>query len=624
MRSDARREEKKNRRDRFSRFTRRWAIIFLILTAVFCAVIAVSRMLSWKILALGGGALLLVLLLIMPPMMIRRFKQSRRIISFAVSLIMLAVYGMGTYYLTGALDLIGDITSLTEVESYYVVVRDDDEFDKLKDIAGEQVMAFRSGSGFSEAEAKLSESVDCTVIDSESLNSMVDGLLTGEYNVLLMNSANYITVSDTRKEEFSDYTKVLDVIRVHITKENFAKNVKVTSQPFNIMITGLDVDGNITNESRSDVNIVATVNPTTKQVLLTSIPRDYYVQLPGFGRDSYDKLTHTGLYGADETVAAVEALLGIDINYYIKVNYSTVVLLVDAIGGVDVFSDYEFTTNGQDWYYFDYGDNHLNGQEALAFARERQAFEDGDFQRNKNQQKVLAAIIKKMTSSPALLMNYGEILNAVKINIEMNMSSDDIKALVRMQTEDMASWNIQSQSIIGDLDLLPCYSLDGDSASVVRANVNSIEDAKVQIFAVMGKSYEPDYDNWNYYSSEIQAQFDMPESTDGYYDPTGEDYGGDSSEGSDGEYYDGSGDGSGDGWTDDSGDGSGDSGGWTDGSGDSGDSSGEGWADDLGDDSGDGSDYSGDENGAPEGSPAKPLYDMILPGSVAVFRRAAA
>ena len=468
MRSDARNARERNRREKFWRFTRGWALLFLILTVVFCVGMAISGLFSWKLLAIGAGVLLLMLVLILPPLRFRRFKQSRRMIAFIVSIVMIAVYSLGGFYLVGALDFIGTITNKTEAESYYVVVRDDDEFSGIKDIAGEQVVAYRSGSGYTEAEAKLRNSVECSVINSDDINTMVDGLLNGDYNVLFMSSSNYTAVSAQRKDAFDDYTKILEVIRVNTAKESFAKNVKVTSQPFNVMITGLDVDGSIDTESRSDVNIVATVNPTTKQVLLTSIPRDYYVKLPGMGDGAYDKLTHTGLYGADETVAAVEALLGIDINYYIKVNYSTVVRVVDAIGGIDVYSDYEFTTNGQDWYYFEQGDIHLDGHEALAFARERKAFEDGDFQRNKNQQKVLAAIIKKMTSSTALLTRYTDILAAVKENLEMNMTADEIKALVRMQTSDMASWDIQSQSIIGEQDLLPCYALGGQYASVVR------------------------------------------------------------------------------------------------------------------------------------------------------------
>ena len=589
MRSDRRREQEKSRKDGFARATGRWAVIFLIITVIFCVGMALSRLFSAKFLAIGGAVLLLILILVIPPLKVRRFKQSRRVIALAVSILMTAVYCLGGFYIFGALDFIGNITSMVEVESYYVVVRDDDEFQDIKDIAGEQVIAYRSGEGFSDAEAELMKAVDCSIVDSDDLTTMVDSLLNGESNVLLMNSANYISVSDKRKEEFEDYTKILDVIRVHVKKESFAKNVKVTSQPFNIMITGLDVDGSINTESRSDVNIVATVNPVTKEVLLTSIPRDYYVQLPGFGSNAYDKLTHTGLYGADETVAAVEALLGIDINYYVKVNYSTVVRVVDAIGGIDVYSDFEFTTNGQNWFYFEQGDIHLDGQEALAFARERQAFEDGDFQRNRNQQKVLAAIIKKMTSSTALLTRYTEILGAVSENLEMNMSAEDIKALVRMQTADMAGWNIESQSIIGELDLLPCYALGGEYASVVRADLASMEDAKAKIFQTMGKTYEPDYDEagWDYYPPDMVSGLDQPDDTgiDYYQSGSGEsEWAGDTGEG------EGAGDSGETGWSE----GSGDSG-ESDWSGDTGDSGESGWSEGSGDTGeGDWSEGSGD------------------------------
>ena len=168
----------------------------------------------------------------------------------------------------------------------------------------------------------------------------------------------------------------------------------ISKGKFSIYISGIDTSGNISNVSRSDSNTVVTVNTETHQVLLTSIPRDYYVTL--HSKNAKDKLTHSGIYGIAETVNTVEDLLDTDINYYVRVNFTTVIKLVDTLGGIDVNSDYAFTSGE---FNFVKGMNHMNGKQALAFSRERHAFKDGDNQRIKNQQKVIEAIINKVLNS---------------------------------------------------------------------------------------------------------------------------------------------------------------------------------------------------------------------------------
>ena len=231
--------------------------------------------------------------------------------------------------------------------------------------------------------------------------------------------------------------------------------------------------------------MIVTVNPKAHKVLLTSIPRDYYIELPGVG--AKDKLTHTGNHGIEETVAAAEKLTGLDINYYVKVNYTTVTELVNAIGGIEVTSDYTFVTHGMGVYYEFYeGVNQLDGSRALAFARERKSFSDGDFQRNKNQQLVLEGILKKAMSSTTILTKYTDILDAVENCVEINMSQKDIKKLIKMQLDGMPSWDIKKQSIIGDIGSEACY-MDGLNlyASVVIPDEESVIKAVDKIVAVM-------------------------------------------------------------------------------------------------------------------------------------------
>ena len=227
--------------------------------------------------------------------------------------------------------------------------------------------------------------------------------------------------------------------------------------------------------------MIVTVNPQTHKVLLTSVPRDTLISLRG--KDgAQDKLTHAGLYGVGESIGSVEDLLGININYYVKVNYSTVMKLVDAIDGIDVESEYTFTTSGMhmaglDGLTFYEGTNHLDGAGALAFARERHSFTDGDMQRNRNQQQVMTAILKKMLSSKTLLTKYTGILNSIEDNVETNFSSKEIRKLIKMQLDGMPSWDIEKKNVTGIPDSAICYSTGDYYVSIVVADMDSMTNA---------------------------------------------------------------------------------------------------------------------------------------------------
>ena len=246
----------------------------------------------------------------------------------------------------------------------------------------------------------------------------------------------------------------------------------VTEQPFNVCVTGIDIWGEIDQVSRSDVNMIVTVNPSTRTVMLTSVPRDSYVILHSFGQ--YDKLTHSGVWGVDETVKTLEDWLDIDVN---------------AIGGIDVYSDYAFKSAIHDCSYKK-GWNHLNGKQALYFARERKAFKDQDQQRIKNQQKVMKACLKKVTSSRVLLTNYTKLLDAVDDEMETDMSGKEMTSLVKMQLADMdKKWTIKTQSVRGDLTMKGTYTMGmGRDLLVSIPREKSVEKVKRGI----DKTYHPE------------------------------------------------------------------------------------------------------------------------------------
>lgn len=245
-----------------------------------------------------------------------------------------------------------------------------------------------------------------------------------------------------------------------------AQRVDVTENPFNVYITGIDqwtVEKGQDLE-RSDVNMIMTVNPKTRKIVLTSIPRDAYVPLHRTG--TMDKLTHTGIYGVDETLNTIKDWTGYDMNYYVKVNFSACVHIVDAIGGVDVDSPVAFNS-AISKYKYKKGINHLNGRQALYFARERKAFDGEDQLRVKNQLILIKAMLNKVMSSPALLTNYGELMKAISEDMETNMPQEDIQALVKMQLSDLSGWDINMQRMTGEYKLAVVASMDASNEYLV-------------------------------------------------------------------------------------------------------------------------------------------------------------
>ncbi len=271
----------------------------------------------------------------------------------------------------------------------------------------------------------------------------------------------------------------------------------ITTEPFVVYLSGVDNRGELTEDARSDVNILAVVNPLTKRVALINTPRDYYVDLAG--TDSKDKLTHAGLYGVQTSMDTLGNLYGIQVDHYVRINFAGFIDIVDALGGVDVYSDQAFTSVGSPGYYdptdFVEGWNHLDGAAALAFARERHAFATGDIQRGINQMKVIDAMLDKI-KSPALLTSYSKLLAAVSDNFVTSLSSNQITALVRMQLSDFASWDIENYSVTGSSSSSThCYSAQGQKLYVMKPDEDSVAAAQALIQSVLSGEPAPSADS---------------------------------------------------------------------------------------------------------------------------------
>lgn len=351
---------------------------------------------------------------------------------------------------------------------------DEEQLDDAKDAGEKKETAAMTGSGKELADTEADSVADTDVDPNEAI-------------ILVSESQNKILQSNIKG--FKKNTRTIYKIKVKKRANDNSKAVNVTEDSFNVLISGIDSWGSIDEGGLTDVNMVMTVNPTTREVMLTSIPRDSYVPLHSSG--GMDKLTHSAIYGEEETKATIEDLLNIDINYTIKLNFSTVVDLIDAIGGLDIYSEFDFHSAISAHKYHK-GWQHLSGRGCLYFARERKAFTDGDMQRNKHQQVVLKAALKKVTNSKVILTRYTSILNAVEDEMTTTLSNKDLKKLAKMQLGDMKSWSIEKASITGATGGAPCYSMGGEVLSCVFPSDDSLENAKKAIHDTMypGKNVE--------------------------------------------------------------------------------------------------------------------------------------
>ena len=308
-----------------------------------------------------------------------------------------------------------------------------------------------------------------------NINEIVRDLLDNKIDSLLINSSNK-EILDENIATFKNNTRVIDEISIDVIKQK--EEYKNKYGPFNILISGIDTYGSINRVSRSDVNIVVTVNPNTHKILLTSIQRDMYVQLHGT-TGTKDKLTHAGIYGINMSRQTIEDFLDIDIPYYVRVNFDSVIKLVDTIGGVDIYNDVAFRGYSR---YFEQGYVHLNGEQALEYARERKKMPNGDWTRGEHQKVIITAIINKIANSKELLTNYGDILNNSKDLIQTNIPTDVIKKFVKDQIDSMSPWNITSTFVGGaGSDYRETYSIPGMNLYITYPDENSVKNVSKQI-----------------------------------------------------------------------------------------------------------------------------------------------
>ena len=427
-------------------------LIQLILAVGLIAVIWNSGLVPTKYLV----AIIIVLLILFGVTFgLQYVKNKVYIVGIVLSIILSILQVIGIVYMLKADKLMADVGGANyKTDNMIVVVKKDNPASNLMDASmyrfGTQTAVDQENTQIMVDNINTSLGREVKIEQYGTVQELANALLEGRVDAAIYNQALDGLITDAI-EDYSEQVRVL--YQYGIETEIEQENVDV-GEPFNVYISGIDVDGPIATNSRSDVNIIMTVNPNTKKILLTTTPRDYYVQIPDISGEQRDKLTHAGIYGVDASMRTLEQLYGIDISYYARVNFSSLVKIVDTLGGVDVDSDFDFDAQG---YHFQKGMNHLDGDQALAFSRERYSFEDGDNQRGKDQQKVLTAILNK-AMSPAILSNASALIADVSDSVQTNMTQEEMAKFIKMQLNDGASWTIESQSASGNGDTQACYS----------------------------------------------------------------------------------------------------------------------------------------------------------------------
>lgn len=416
----------------------------------------------------------------------KKTKNKTRKVFYILSILLSIIFLVASFFVAKTKILLNSSNIDYKTHNYSIVVLKDSTYENLNDLENASMGYYDNGAeGLDESIKKIEDQIDVSMVPYTNLEELGYAVLSGEINSIIVEDA-YKSILDNEEDnsdrlsDFKSLTKTIYTFSIKIKQEDISKDVDVTDKTFAMYISGIDTYGDISSVSCSDVNMVLVVNPKTHQILMVSIPRDYYVQLHGTTGNK-DKLTHAGSYGVEMSIQTIEDLLDMSINYYVKVNFTSLIDIVDALGGVDVYSEYSFTSI--EGYSYTEGYNSVDGIEALWFARERKAFIDGDRQRGRNQQALIDAIFRKATSK-SVITKYNSLLNGIDGSFVTNMSVNRITALIKMQLSDNAKWTLTSTSLDGTDSSNYTYTYSNQLLYVMEPNMDSVEAAKDMIAQV--------------------------------------------------------------------------------------------------------------------------------------------
>ena len=462
-------------------------IIVIMLSVVFMGLLAMTKMIPTIYMLIIGIVLAVIAAIVW--LLVWHTRYTGRFIGGTIlAVIMSAILAFGGFYINKTRTAISDISGVnTEVTQMAVYVKSDDAADSVEATKGYNYGILssldRENTDGAVEHLKSEFGTDVQTTEFAGLTELADGLLKGEVNAMLLNSA-YLSVYEDM-DGYTDFgTKVKEVGTVDVETEIQAAEEETPAEPittasggkvYTIYLSGIDTRGEMTAKSRSDVNIIATINTDTREILLVSTPRDYYVPL-SISNGAPDKLTHAGIYGIDVCMDTLGMLYGIDINYYFRINFGGFVKVIDALGGITVDSDYDFDSKNILGYHFNKGENYVNGEQALVFARERYAFQEGDRQRGKNQMAVIRGVVKKALS-PEILTSYSAILSSLNGCFGTNITYEEIAQILQQQLTKGGDWTIVSYSVDGTGATEKPYSMS-QKAYVMVPDYNTVDKAK--------------------------------------------------------------------------------------------------------------------------------------------------
>ena len=462
-------------------------IIVIMLSVVFMGLLAMTKMVPTIYMLIIGIVLAVIAAIIW--LLVWHTRYTGRFIGGTVlAVIMIAILAFGGFYINKTRSAISNISGeTTEVTQMAVYVKSDDAADSVEATAGYTygILSSLDRENTDGAVAHLNSQFGTEVQTKEyaGLTELADGILNGEVNAMLLNSG-YLSVYEDMDgyTDFSTKIKEVGTVEVESTIQSAEESTPIEpittangGKVYTIYLSGIDTRGEMTAKSRSDVNIIATVNTDTHEILLVSTPRDYFVPLSISG-GAPDKLTHAGIYGIDVCMDTLGMLYDIDINYYFRINFGGFVKVIDALGGITVNSDYDFDSKNILGYHFNKGENYVNGEQALIFARERYAFQEGDRQRGKNQMEVIRGVVKKALS-PEILTSYSSILSSLDGCFGTNITYEEIAQILQQQLTNGGDWTIVSYSVNGTGATEKPYSMS-QKAYVMVPDYNTVDKAK--------------------------------------------------------------------------------------------------------------------------------------------------
>lgn len=429
------------------------------------------------------GIILGMIVFFIARLVLTRRGVKKRMLGTVLSILYVAILMLGIVYELNTIDFLKKLGfNNYKTENYSVLVLANGNYKSIRDLEGKKLGCMDLGTdGYKMAEDKLKKKVSVEFVNYDDVERLKNKFVERENDGLLIENSMLDMIQED-DEEFASKYKVIYDLAIDIETKDISKNVDIIKEPFSVYISGIDTYGKISSVSRSDVNMVISVNPKTHKVLITSIPRDYYVELAG--KKEKDKLTHAGIYGADMSAQTIEKLLDIKINYYIKVNFSSLIDIVEALDGVNVYSKYDFIS--RDGFKYKSGYNSLRGDAALSFVRERKAFGGGDRVRIENQAAMAHALIDRVLS-PSILVKYNTLLKTLGNSFVTNFNMEAVTDFIKMQIDERYKWEIEDISLNGSDSYEYTYSYKGAKSYVMMPDMETVDKAKEKLKEILNK-----------------------------------------------------------------------------------------------------------------------------------------